>query len=467
MVHTKVQTPQGMRDFLPRDFSRMSWLESVVRETVKRWGYREISTPTFEYLDVVAAGSRPGRRKSMFVFFDREGDTLSLRYDATTPIARVAGTRLSGGPKPIRLSYVESIFRNDEPEAGRRREFCQAGIELIGASGPDADAEVVAVAVETMEKVGLAGFQVDIGHVEYAGGILASDGLSDETALEIKSALLRRDEVGLAEIVRSTNMPEEVRGALLALPELRGGAEVIEAARKWAQGDRSRKALDDLAAILEACESHGIADRVSIDLGLVKDLDYYTGMVLEGYTRDLGFAICTGGRYDNLIGEFGAGMPATGFAMVMDRLLDALERQGYEFEEEAGPEVLVTWPKMVTENGTSGQVWDDASAGARRRAGQFARNLRAKGVVVELDVAARPLGQTLSYARSMGIDAVVVFSRENGEEVQVYHWSDELVPKGGPFDAGEAMAGDAGYKVSRRRADDLARELAKCARSQF
>ena len=188
MAYTMMQTPRGTEDFLPRDAERKRWVEETLRGLFWRWGYREIITPTMEFYDAVRAGDSTGLADNLYRFFEREGDILALRPDMTTPIARVVATRLQDSAKPLRLCYHANVFRYAEPQAGRRREFYQSGVELVGSGSHLADAEVIALTVESLKAVGLQGFRVDIGHVDYYDGILESSGLPPEERRSLRLA---------------------------------------------------------------------------------------------------------------------------------------------------------------------------------------------------------------------------------------------------------------------------------------
>ncbi len=389
MAYTMMQTPRGTEDFLPRDAERKRWVEETLRGLFWRWGYREIITPTMEFYDAVRAGDTTGLADNLYRFFEREGDILALRPDMTTPIARVVATRLQDSAKPLRLCYHANVFRYAEPQAGRRREFYQSGVELVGSGSHLADAEVIALTVESLKAVGLQGFRVDIGHVDYYDGILESSGLPPEERRSLRLALLKKDYVALEELTAACSLSRDDRELLLELPGLRGGREILAKAMERAANPISQGAIANLTAICDALDAYGLTDWIQVDLGMIKDIEYYTGMVLEAYTADMGFTIGTGGRYDHLIQQFGYQCPATGFALGIERIMLALSRQhGWT----AAPNVRVLCMGLAQQPQLA---WDTAE------------QLRAKGFPVELDVSGSGEDEAVAYAAAQGFHWVV------------------------------------------------------------
>lgn len=322
-------TPKGVRDFLPEEAAWKRILESRINKVFTSFGYREVVTPTIEHLAVFTKGSELDEK--MYRFVDREGEILALRPDMTTPIARVVSGRLKDEPLPLRLCYSGNLFRYDEPQAGRQREFYQAGVELVGGSSPEADAEVVALAYYSLAAAGVKNFRIDLGHMGYVGGLLAELALNEEEISSVRRCLIHKDLVGLEENLRSVRRSRkqhlELLEVFLSLPRLRGGLEILNQAAQLSKNPVSEAALANLSAIYTALKQYGIEEAIVIDLSMVKEMDYYTGMILEGYSREMGYYLCSGGRYDNLLAQFGFPAPATGFALGVDRVLLVLERQ--------------------------------------------------------------------------------------------------------------------------------------------
>ena len=329
------QVPYGTKDILPTDAALKRTMENQLVRLFLTWGYKEVITPTFEYHETLKAGAPDTADDSSFRFFDRNGRMLALRPDMTTPIARVAVMRMKEYPLPLRLFYLANVFRQEETQAGRQCEFYQAGVELLGAGGVAADAEVVTLAVESLLAAGLTDFQVCLGQVDFISGIMSEAGLDAPTGHKVKQALIERNMVGLAELLEECRMEPGIRQLLQQLPMLHGKKEMLQEIKGQVKNKISQAALDNLAEIYDLLEHYGIDRYVMFDLGIIRDFDYYTGMVFETYTTGLGYPICGGGRYDRMAAAFGREQPATGFAMGIERVLMALERQGLDSSEPA------------------------------------------------------------------------------------------------------------------------------------
>jgi len=322
------QVPYGTRDFLPKEASQKRAVEGALAHLFASWGYDEVVTPTIEYLETMAVGAGNNLDQHMFKFFDKNNRILALRPDMTTPMARVAATRFKESPSPMKLFYLTNVFRYEQAQAGRQCEFYQAGVEIMGVSEPTADAEAIALAVEAMLKSGLQKFQIGLGQVDFINGIMEQCTLSLSQRQQVKHAMVTRNLVGLDEILENSCLPQGEQKVLKNIPLLHGKQEMLKQAYGMVTNDKSHMALNNLAAIYQLLESYGVAQYVDFDLGIIRDFDYYTGMVFECYTPGLGFPICGGGRYDNMLNSFGMNSGATGFALGIERVLLALERQG-------------------------------------------------------------------------------------------------------------------------------------------
>ncbi|MEW8958127.1 MAG: ATP phosphoribosyltransferase regulatory subunit [Moorella sp. (in: firmicutes)] len=318
-----LQVPAGVRDLLPPEAAALRELEEELVAFFKGWGYREVLTPTFEFVETFQAGSPAGEEGSLYKFIDREGRVLALRPEMTAPIARLVATSLKREAVPLRLCYRAGVFRYEEPRAGRLREFHQAGVELIGVGGEAADAEIIALAVETLLKAGLQEFRIGIGQVAVTKGVLQDLALPPEAVARVKGALAGKDLVGLGRLIDEYNLRGRKRRHLELLATLHGGKEALEEARANFDQGGATAALAGLERVWEALAACGLEKWLFIDLGILRDFDYYTGIVFEGYVPGLGAPVCGGGRYDDLLGRFGYPCPATGFAVGLERLLMA------------------------------------------------------------------------------------------------------------------------------------------------
>lgn len=319
------EKPIGVRDYLPRATKGLRRIERSVLDCMSNWGYEPIKTPTIEYYDTVGIASSTSDRK-LFKLLNNRGQTLVLRSDLTAPIARVASSLLREEPLPLRLSYHANVFRAIEEEAGREAEFFQTGVELIGDRSPEADAEVVALAIASLQAAGVKTFKFALGHVGFLNGLFDEalpERSEDQQAL--KERLLHRDYVGFREHAEALGLNREQQEELEGILRLRGGREVCEQAGALTQNPLALESLDHLRRVWEVLADYGVSEHVLIDLTMIGDFSYYTGMVFEGYAAELGFPVCSGGRYDNLLRQFGRDEPATGFALKTSRILDGLK----------------------------------------------------------------------------------------------------------------------------------------------
>ena len=348
MSDSILQVPYGTRDVLPGEAAARRQMEDRICSLFARWGYDEVATPTFEYLDTFAGSGQAD--EGAFKFFDRKGSILMLRTDMTTPIARMVSTRMRKDTGVKRLSYRAQLFRYEEAQAGRQCEFTQCGIEMMGASGAPADAEVIALAVHTLLEAGLKNFYITLGQMEFINGLIEAAALTDEQAKEIKHCLIKRNAAGLEQAVESAKIHEQLANIFKDLLFLHGGVELLNDMQQRVLSRRCWNALENLREIYELAKAYDVAQYLSFDLGLTRSLDYYTGMLFEGYAAGMGYSLIGGGRYDNMMQRFGKPCPATGFALGIDRIALTLQRQGSLDVE--GPEtVLVAYAEGKTAEG--------------------------------------------------------------------------------------------------------------------
>ena len=303
--------PPGTRDVLPEEMRELRAIGDRMRAAFEEAGYGEVHTPALEYEEVLLRGDARAAG-ARYRTFDEQGLVLALRSDMTIPIARVVATRYADAQPPLRFSYFARAWRATERGVGEPREFLQAGLELIGVPGADGEAEVVALTIAALDTVGLKRHRVGVGDGALYRSLLASFGVPEESHLPMLEALSRRDLVGLEGHVDRLGVGQAERDLLVRLPQLRGGRELLDRA--------DTPGLDGLRALHERLEQRGVADRVIFDLGLVRELGYYTGPVFEVYDPAVGFALGGGGRYDDLIGRFGRDLPACGLALDVQRV---------------------------------------------------------------------------------------------------------------------------------------------------
>ncbi|MDT3427345.1 ATP phosphoribosyltransferase regulatory subunit [Paenibacillus forsythiae] len=318
------EKPIGFRDYLPHAVSKLRKIENDVLNCMNQWGYRQIMTPTLEFYDTVGVASSTSDQK-LYKLLNNRGQALVLRSEMTAPVARVVSSLLKDEPLPLRLSYHANVFRAIEEEAGREAEFYQTGVELVGDDSPEADAEVVALAIASLQAAGVRTFKIAMGHVGFLNGLFqeVAPGLP-EVQEELKNHLLDRDYVAFRDSLSLLNLTEEQKEEMDGLLRLRGGKEICGQALELSRHPLARASIEHLCKVWEVLEAYEVSEHVLIDLTMVGDFTYYTGMTFEGYAAELGFPVCSGGRYDNLLQQFGRSVPSTGFSLKTTRILDGV-----------------------------------------------------------------------------------------------------------------------------------------------
>src|SRR5947207_6074498 len=314
MIHP---IPSGTRDVLPEETREVRAITDTLLRVFERHGYGEVYTPALEYESVLARADMADAEPA-YAVFDETGAVLVLRSDMTVPIARVAATRYAHSEPPLRFCYLAHAYRGVRPQRGQPRELLQAGIELIGAPAPEGTAEALTVLCRALDAAGLRDYRVGLGDASLYGTLLDAFAVAADARERILHELVTRDFVGLERELDACGIGSEATALLLGVPQMRGGADVLEAS----EGPVA-DALAGMRAVRERLDPAASA-RVSFDLGLVRDLGYYTGAVFEVYDPAFGVPIGGGGRYDDLLGRFGRPLPAVGFALHVERLHIAL-----------------------------------------------------------------------------------------------------------------------------------------------
>ncbi len=315
-------TPVGMFDMLPHEASLKRQIEERLKTAFTKRGFNEITTPTLEFYDVFSASQLP--QESMYNLFDAQGRILSLRPDVTAPILRVCAGKLDPKLMPYRLWYCQQVFRRNKALNARRDEITQCGVEIVGAGGFRADAEVIVTAIESFLSLGLEGFKIELGHIGYFKALARCAFDTEELADRARTLVERKDFAALSDLVDRHAIGD--RRAIGSLPTLFGGKEVLEEALSLAPNSEAKAVILHLTEVYDLLCSLGYEEYLSIDLGLVHAIDYYTGLVFRGYLKGLGDVVLSGGRYDKLSEAFGTGMPSTGFAIDVDSIAIALKK---------------------------------------------------------------------------------------------------------------------------------------------
>lgn len=322
-----VHTPEGVRDIYGAEYAKKLQIHQLFHDVLRSFGYQDIQTPTFEYFDVF--GSKIGTipSKDLYKFFDKEGNTLVLRPDFTPSIARCAAKYFSDETMPLRFCYEGNTFVNTSNLQGKLKEVTQMGAELIGDASAQADAEMIAMMIEALLHTGLTEFQVSVGQIEFFKGLCREAGLDDETEMALRQYISNRNYFGAEELLVGKDIAAKYIDALLKVGDMLGTIDTLQEAKKLVANDRSLEALSRLEEVYDILKLYGVEQYVSFDLGMVSKYNYYTGVIAKAYTYGIGDAIAKGGRYDNLISQFGKEAPATGFVVIIDDLVAAISRQ--------------------------------------------------------------------------------------------------------------------------------------------
>jgi len=388
--------PKGVKDFLPLKAVKIDYLNRTLAGVFQRWGFRPVYPPSLENLDVLENGLGAGLRERAFRFDDRQGGKLvAFPPDITPQIARIFATRMKEMPLPLRFRYSGRVLRHAEQQAGKDREIFQAGVELLGLESAEADAEMITMAIESLQAIGAGEFTIDIGQVEFFNGIMAGLDLPATSLAQLGEAIVRKDNSELKTLLERLPVSDRSKEELQVLPRLFGGREILDKAAKAVTNPRSQAALDNLAKVLDVLDMNDIADHLTLDLAEIRGLDYHTGITFQGFLPGLGRAVCSGGRYDNLTARYGRQAPATGFTFNLLNLLFALDRTLEELVDTRVDLLLF-------------------QAGADKKPAQkIARALRQKGYSAARDMLPRDLEASLAYARKMNFTYLMIINEEN------------------------------------------------------
>ncbi len=317
------EKPIGMRDTMPNLFSRKKETRDRISTVLESSGYEFLETPTLEFYETVGEASAI-LDQQLFKLMDQQGHTLVLRPDMTAPIARLAASRLYTGGYPLRLAYDTNVFRAQQREGGRPAEFEQLGVELIGDGTSSADAEVITLMINSLLQAGLTTLTVAIGHIGFINALFSEVLGNEKRVREIRRFLYEKNYVGYREHVDGLSLSSIDKGRLLAILQLRGKDDILQKASELVQNEESVRALEELKQLWKALDAYKVTSYVKLDFNLVPHMSYYTGILFEGYSPKVGYPICGGGRYDQLLKQFERPANATGFAIRLDYLLETL-----------------------------------------------------------------------------------------------------------------------------------------------
>ncbi len=328
MDNRLLHTPEGVRDIYGEELYRKQKTEGKLLKLTRSYGYRQIETPTFDYFDIFSGGTGTTPSREIFKFFDSDNNTLALRPDFTPGAARAAAKYFMESTEPVRLFYLGHTFSNRSDLQGKLKEVTELGLEYMGEPSADADAEMIYLSTELLKASGLKDFMICIGNSEYFRGICEAAGLNKETISDLSDNIRNKNYFGTLDMLNDIDLDEGIRETLHSFSDFFGGTEILkEAGEKVKDIPRSLNAVNRLKEIYEKLTLYGVDNLVSFDLGMLSKHYYYTGMTFRAYTFGTGEPIVRGGRYDNLLENFGKKRAAVGFTMVMDQLMETLKRQ--------------------------------------------------------------------------------------------------------------------------------------------
>ena len=387
-----IQRPRGTRDFLPDEMEKRRFYENTLRHTAKTFGFREIATPIFEESELFILRSGPNVLNELYAFKDKGDREIALRPEMTAPAIRMFVNEMSNDPKPIKIFYFGQCFRYERPQSGRYREFFQFGAELIGNANAYTDAEVIAMASSMIEALGLKEYKIRIGHIGVLRQKITEAGVPAERMAEVLQKLDKKLYDEARPLMQEMGVSESVIDSIFDLTETVGDSSVLSKV--------PGEAGDHLRQIVEILNAMGIKD-LEIDLGVVRGLDYYTGMVFEAEAPSLGAEkqICGGGSYtlSELFG--GEKVFSTGFAIGFDRILLAMEKEGQTYQ----PEGIAAYVVPVTDD-------------VRVKSSEIVASLRRAGISADIDLMGRKMQKAMKYASSAGVKYTVIVGPKELEE---------------------------------------------------
>lgn len=325
-----LHTPEGVRDIYDNECRKKLKVLKKMHHVLSLYSYNDIQTPTFEFFDIFNQDKGSAASNEMYKFFDRDNNTLVLRPDITPSIARCVAKYYSDEDLPIRLCYQGNTFFNTHNHQGKLKEVTQLGAELINDDSSAADAEVIATVIDCFLASGIKEFQIEIGEVDFFKGILEEAHLDSKTGNEIRNFIHNRNFFGLESLIKELDLADNVKKVLLSFDQLFGGPEMLENAKTLVTNPVSKGAIERLEKVYKALSYSGYEQYISFDFSQLSRYEYYTGVVFRGYTYGTGDAVVKGGRYNNLLKQYGKDAPAIGFAFYIDDLMMAISRQKIE-----------------------------------------------------------------------------------------------------------------------------------------
>ncbi|MHC1628165.1 MAG: histidine--tRNA ligase [Candidatus Nezhaarchaeales archaeon] len=401
MSKAGLRRPRGTRDFLPWDMIKRRYVIETIRSVFELYGYDEIETPAFEFLEILTAKCGPDVKEQIYAFKDKAGRDLGLRFDLTVPLARIVASN-PNLPKPFKRYCISRVWRYEEPQSGRFREFWQADADIVGSSKMDSDAEVIAVAISCLKKLGMRNFKVRLNNRKILESIASSADVDKELSLSVFRAIDKLDKIGHEGVkheLKKLGLTDLQISTIMEQISKSGGIDVIEKEISNMLTAEGKEGINELAEIISNLELYGYSSYVVVDLSLARGLDYYTGPIFEvsaETTINVG-SVAGGGRYDNLIELLGGPpTPATGISLGVDRLVEVLDEAHMLPSMKTSTQVFVAY----------------VNQSVRPEALRTAEKLRAEGLKVEVDLMGRKLDRQLKYADAKGIPYAIIVGPE-------------------------------------------------------
>lgn len=327
-----LQTPDGVRDTYDVECKKKRKIMHELHHILELYSYHDIETPTFEFFDIFNRDKGSAPSNEMYKFFDRDNNTLVLRPDITPSIARCVAKYYADEALPVRLCYTGNTYTNTLKLQGKLKEVTQIGAELVNDDSSAADAEIIATVIDCFNEIGISDFQIEIGQIDYFKGLVAESGISEDEENQIKEYIHIKNFFGLEEYVDALDISESLKKAFVAFDSLFGGISMLDKAEGYVSNEISLEAVKRLRRVYAALECYGYQDHISFDLGMLDGYNYYTGIIFRGYTYGTGDAVVKGGRYNNLLKQFGKDAPSIGFAFTVEELIMAMNRQNIDID---------------------------------------------------------------------------------------------------------------------------------------
>ena len=385
----RLNTPKGTKDILPKEVKEYQFIENRLRRSFILWDYEEVRSPTIEFVKTLSTGVGSELTDSMFKFQDFDGKLLALRAEMTAPVARIVTTRMESIPEPIRLFYINNVFRYNQSYLNREREFYQAGVELVGCNSSEADGEILALIISSLKKVGLNNVRIDLGHANLLKGLLNATNLKKKQKASVQNLLACRDVVGLKNLMEQNSFPSNLREAFLDLSNCRRLDQIPSISLYDSKYKTINNQIENLWQLQKILKNYEIEKYVFFDFSLTRKIEYYTGMIFEVSVPNLGLPIGSGGRYDNFIEKFGPlKLPSTGFALEIGGIIEALKDQGFKIPDKNSPKFIVT-------------------SKFKKSAINAVKTLRNAGLIASIEITERSIEKTIENAKITNVNYVI------------------------------------------------------------